>query len=122
MLLTSARRDGGELVIDGRKWLITGAVGADLGIVMARYAHDIATEYARKRTTFSKPIGEHEGGRFHARRQRDGHSPMPARHLAKRVSALRRNPFDRPTNASITRNRPSLKPDHAKLRHFFATG
>src|ERR1700751_4354954 len=36
MLQTTARREGGEFVIDGRKWLITGAVGAGLGIVMAR--------------------------------------------------------------------------------------
>src|SRR5690242_8682275 len=30
MLLTTARRDGDEFVIDGKKWLITGAVGAAL--------------------------------------------------------------------------------------------
>src|SRR6201998_804593 len=40
MLLTSARRDGGEFVIDGRKWLITGAGGRALGIVMARNQSD----------------------------------------------------------------------------------
>jgi len=145
MLMTTARRDGDHFVIDGRKWLITGAVGADLGIVMAkndsdaggpagatmfltpmnasginiervldtldqymigghavvridglrvhesavlgrvgegfryaqvrlaparlthcmrwlgaaRRAHDIATDYARRRTAFGKPLGEH---------------------------------------------------------------
>jgi acyl-CoA dehydrogenase len=150
MLLTTARRDGDEFVIDGRKWLITGAVGAGLGIVMARNesdalgpagatmfltpmdaagihvervldtldqymtgghavvrldglrvhesqvlgrvgegfryaqvrlaparlthcmrwlgaarrAHDIAVDYARRRTAFGKPIGEHEGVGF----------------------------------------------------------
>ena len=150
MLLTTARRDGDEFVIDGRKWLITGAVGAGLGIVMARSerdpsgppgatmfltpmdatgihiervldtldqymtgghavvrldglrvhqsqvlgrvgegfryaqvrlaparlthcmrwlgaarrAHDIAVDYARRRTAFGKPIGEHEGVGF----------------------------------------------------------
>src|SRR6266478_915255 len=42
MLLTTARREGNEFVIDGRKWLITGAVGADLGIVMAKNASDAA--------------------------------------------------------------------------------
>ena len=42
MLLTTARREGDEFVIDGRKWLITGAVGADLGIVMAKNASDAA--------------------------------------------------------------------------------
>src|ERR1700687_2066899 len=36
MLLTTARREGDEFVIDGSKWLITGAVGAELAIVMAR--------------------------------------------------------------------------------------
>ena len=150
MLLTTAQRAGEDFVIDGRKWLITGAVGADLGIVMARNeddasgaagatmfltpmsapgihiervldtldqymtgghavvrleglrvhesqvlgrigegfryaqvrlaparlthcmrwlgaarrAHDIAADYARRRTAFGKPIGEHEGVGF----------------------------------------------------------
>ncbi|MBO0739063.1 MAG: acyl-CoA dehydrogenase family protein [Alphaproteobacteria bacterium] len=150
MLLTTARRDGEEFVIDGRKWLITGAVGAELGIVMARNesdatgpagatmfltpmsaagvqiervldtldqymtgghavvrldglrvhdsqvlgrvgegfryaqarlaparlthcmrwlgaarrAHDIACDYARRRTAFGRPLGEHEGVGF----------------------------------------------------------
>jgi len=36
MLLTTAKRDGGHYVIDGRKWLITGADGAGFAIVMAR--------------------------------------------------------------------------------------
>lgn len=36
MLATRARLDGDHWVIDGRKWLITGAVGAEFGIVMAR--------------------------------------------------------------------------------------
>jgi len=154
MLLTTARRAEGsnssEFVIDGTKWLITGAVGADLAIIMAkndndllgpagatmfltpmsatgihiervldtldqymtgghavvrleglrvpesavlgrfgegfryaqarlaparlthcmrwlgaaRRAHDIATDYARRRTAFGKPLGEHEGVGF----------------------------------------------------------
>jgi len=150
MLLTTARREGEDFVIDGRKWLITGAVGANLGIVMARSdsdrsgpagatifltpmdapgihiervldtldqymtgghavvrvdglrvhesqvlgrvgegfryaqvrlaparlthcmrwlgaarrAHDIAVDYARRRTAFGKPLGEHEGVGF----------------------------------------------------------
>ena len=150
MLKTTARRDGDHFVIDGQKWLITGAVGAGLGIVMARNdsdaggpagatmflapmdapgihiervldtldqymsgghavvrldglrvhekdvlgrvgegfryaqvrlaparlthcmrwlgaarrAHDIAADYARRRTAFGKPIGEHEGVGF----------------------------------------------------------
>jgi acyl-CoA dehydrogenase len=36
MLKTEAVRDGSDWLINGRKWLITGAVGAGFGIVMAR--------------------------------------------------------------------------------------
>ena len=36
MLATTARRDGDGYVINGTKWLITGADGADYAIVMAR--------------------------------------------------------------------------------------
>lgn len=36
MLRTTARRDGSGWVIDGRKWFITGAVGAAFCIVLAR--------------------------------------------------------------------------------------
>ena len=154
MLTTIARRDtggnAGDFIIDGEKWLITGAVGAELAIIMAkndgdalgpagatmflasmstpgivvervldtldtfmagghavvrlngvrvpesavlgrvgegfryaqarlaparlthcmrwlgaaRRAHDIATDYARRRTAFGKPLGEHEGVGF----------------------------------------------------------
>ncbi len=150
MLQTTARRDGEDFVIDGRKWLITGAVGAELAIIMARNkgdpagpagatmflapmpapgivvervldtldrfmagghavirldrlrlhqsqvlgrvgegfryaqvrlaparlthcmrwlgaarrAHEVATEHARRRTAFGKPLGEHEGVGF----------------------------------------------------------
>jgi acyl-CoA dehydrogenase len=150
MLLTTARRDASDFIIDGDKWLITGAVGARLAIIMAknaddalgpagatmflapmdapgihvervldtldqymtgghavvrlaglrvpegavlgrvgqgfryaqarlaparlthcmrwlgaaRRAHDIATDYARRRTAFGKPLGEHEGVGF----------------------------------------------------------
>jgi acyl-CoA dehydrogenase len=150
LLRTEARRDGGDFVISGEKWLITGASGAKFAIVMARTgddalgpagatmflapmeapgieitrvldtidqfmtgghavirldrlrvpesavlgrvgegfryaqvrlaparlthcmrwlgaacrAHDIATDYARRRIAFGKPIGEHEGVGF----------------------------------------------------------
>jgi acyl-CoA dehydrogenase len=40
MLRTTARRDGGEFVIDGTKWLITGAVGAEVAIIMAKNSSD----------------------------------------------------------------------------------
>ncbi|HEV2300576.1 MAG TPA: acyl-CoA dehydrogenase family protein [Stellaceae bacterium] len=40
LLRTTARRDGEHFVIDGLKWLITGALGAALGIVMARNESD----------------------------------------------------------------------------------
>ena len=36
MMQTTARRDGNHWVISGRKWLITGADGAGLGIIMAK--------------------------------------------------------------------------------------
>ena len=36
MLQTTARREGDDYVIDGVKWLITGAVGAGFAIIMAR--------------------------------------------------------------------------------------
>src|SRR5579875_1816303 len=42
MLLTTARREGEDFVIDGRKWLITGAAGADLAIIMAKTESDPA--------------------------------------------------------------------------------
>lgn len=145
LLATTARRDGDDYVIDGRKWLITGAEGADYAIVMARMddgaatmfltdmdrpgirhvrqmdamdrcftgghgvldftsvrvpaadvlgevgqgfryaqvrlaparlthcmrwlgqarrAHDVALDYARRRTAFGKPLAEHEGVGF----------------------------------------------------------
>jgi acyl-CoA dehydrogenase len=150
MLQTTARRDSGDFVIDGVKWLITGAMGAAVAIIMARNdsdalgpagatmflapmnapgihiervldtldrfmagghavvrldglrvpesavlgevgagfryaqvrlaparlthcmrwlgaarrAHDIAIDYARRRTAFGKPLGEHEGVGF----------------------------------------------------------
>jgi alkylation response protein AidB-like acyl-CoA dehydrogenase len=36
MLLTEARADGSDYIINGRKWLITGADGAAFAIIMAR--------------------------------------------------------------------------------------
>lgn len=36
LLLTTARRVGSDYVVNGRKWLITGAMGASLAIVMAK--------------------------------------------------------------------------------------
>jgi alkylation response protein AidB-like acyl-CoA dehydrogenase len=36
LLQTEARRDGGDYVVNGRKWLITGAQGAAFAIIMAR--------------------------------------------------------------------------------------
>src|ERR1700737_1839722 len=40
MLQTTARRDGADFVIDGTKWLITGAVGAAFAIIMAKNDSD----------------------------------------------------------------------------------
>jgi alkylation response protein AidB-like acyl-CoA dehydrogenase len=42
MLQTAAEREGEDFLITGRKWLITGAVGAELAIVMAKNATDRA--------------------------------------------------------------------------------
>src|SRR5438132_9842121 len=54
MLCTTARRDGNDFIIEGRKWLITGAVGADLGIVMAR--NDSDASGAAGATMFLTPV------------------------------------------------------------------
>ncbi|NLH79671.1 MAG: acyl-CoA dehydrogenase [Phyllobacteriaceae bacterium] len=45
MLATTARRDGDDYVIDGLKWLITGAEGAGVAIVMARMEDGSATMF-----------------------------------------------------------------------------
>lgn len=45
MLKTTARRDGDDYVIDGTKWMITGAHGASYGIVMARMEDGSATMF-----------------------------------------------------------------------------
>jgi acyl-CoA dehydrogenase len=45
MLTTTARRDGDDYVIDGTKWFITGADGADYAIVMARMEDGSATMF-----------------------------------------------------------------------------
>ena len=45
MLETTAARDGDDYVINGRKWFITGADGADYAIVMARMEDGSATMF-----------------------------------------------------------------------------
>jgi acyl-CoA dehydrogenase len=45
MLQTTARRDGDGFVIDGKKWLITGADGAAFTIVMARMEDGTASMF-----------------------------------------------------------------------------
>jgi acyl-CoA dehydrogenase len=45
MLATTAARDGDGYVINGRKWFITGADGADYAIVMARMEDGSATMF-----------------------------------------------------------------------------
>jgi acyl-CoA dehydrogenase len=45
MLQTSAVRDGDEYVINGTKWLITGAEGASYAIIMARMEDSSATMF-----------------------------------------------------------------------------
>ena len=45
MLSTTAVRDGNDYVINGRKWFITGAEGADYAIIMARMEDGSATMF-----------------------------------------------------------------------------
>jgi len=45
MLATTATRDGDDFVINGTKWFITGAEGADYAIVMARMEDGSATMF-----------------------------------------------------------------------------
>lgn len=54
MLATTAVRDGQDYVINGRKWLITGARGAGLGIIMARTGATV--ERGRGATMFLTPM------------------------------------------------------------------
>ncbi len=44
LLKTTARADGGDFIINGRKWLITGIEGAALNIVMARTFDERGTD------------------------------------------------------------------------------
>jgi acyl-CoA dehydrogenase len=52
MLVTTAVRDGNEYVINGRKWFITGADGADYAIVVARTDDGAVTMFL---TDMSRP-------------------------------------------------------------------
>ena len=45
MLMTTATRDGDDYLINGTKWFITGAVGADYAIVMAKMDDGSATMF-----------------------------------------------------------------------------
>jgi alkylation response protein AidB-like acyl-CoA dehydrogenase len=54
MLTTVARRDGDDFVIDGLKWLITGAVGAEIAIIMTR--NDVDRDGPSGATMFLAPM------------------------------------------------------------------
>ena len=45
MLLTTAHKDGNDYVINGRKWLITGAYGAQVAIIMAKMEDGTASMF-----------------------------------------------------------------------------
>jgi acyl-CoA dehydrogenase len=45
MLITTAKKDGDDYLIDGQKWFITGANGADFAIIMARIEDGSATMF-----------------------------------------------------------------------------
>ena len=45
MLMTSAKRDGDDYLINGQKWFITGASGADFAIIMASVEGGSATMF-----------------------------------------------------------------------------
>jgi alkylation response protein AidB-like acyl-CoA dehydrogenase len=51
MLLTTAVKDGNHYVINGRKWFITGAVGATFAIVMAKLEDGSATMFLADMST-----------------------------------------------------------------------
>ena len=57
-LKTQAHRDGDEWVINGEKWLITGADGAGFAIVMARTG-DLATMFLVSADNPGMVVGEH---------------------------------------------------------------
>lgn len=80
MLATRARRDGGDWLIDGRKWLITGAVGASFGIVMARTGE-------QKSTMFLTPM---DAPGIHIERVLDTlDESIPGGHAVLRLEGLR---------------------------------
>jgi acyl-CoA dehydrogenase len=56
LLNTEARQDGDEFVINGRKWMITGAPGATLNIVMARTFDAKNQDISALRCSFSTSI------------------------------------------------------------------
>ncbi|WP_285790495.1 acyl-CoA dehydrogenase family protein [Micromonospora sp. NBRC 101691] len=58
-LTTTAVRDGGDWLIDGRKWFITGADGAAFFIVMAGTGADAATMFLVDAGTPGLSVGRH---------------------------------------------------------------
>ena len=93
MLNTTARRatDGnrGDFVIDGDKWLITGAVGAEFAIVMAKTDSDGAGPAGA--TMFLTPMDTPgDRRRARARHARPIHVRRPCGNPARRVAGCRK--------------------------------
>ena len=124
MLLTTARRDGDEFVIDGRKWLITGAVGADLGIVMARNESDKggpagATMFLTPMSASGTPDSAASSPRVRARVPCSARSALASAPAARRSFTSRRmTPSGRPCpwRRRIRRRRERWAPEYAARR------
>jgi acyl-CoA dehydrogenase len=90
MLQTSARRDGDHWVIDGTKAFITGAVGASVGIVMARTNEGNAGNEAHAKVQATLFLVDLPDPAIRVERILDTiDSSMPGGHAVVRIEGLR---------------------------------